>query len=70
LLQEVRVRWLGETPRLAMSEVLTFDDRALHVPENLRIWSIMAVGTPTAQPARPPKPDFKEIVHFNRFGRQ
>lgn len=40
----------------------------LHVPENLRIWSIMAVGHPTEHPARPPKPEFDEIVHFNLFG--
>jgi len=42
--------------------------RILGVPEGLRVWSIMAIGTPTAQPGRPPKPTFDEIVHFNRLG--
>ena len=41
--------------------------KVLNVPENLRVWSIMCVGHPTKQPARPAKPDFAEIVHFNRF---
>ncbi|MHC4563652.1 MAG: nitroreductase family protein [Planctomycetota bacterium] len=40
----------------------------LGVPENLRVWSIMCVGHPTSQPDRPAKPDFDEIVYFNRFG--
>ena len=40
----------------------------LNVPEDLRVWSIMCVGHPTQQPARPAKPDFADIVHFNRFG--
>lgn len=42
--------------------------KILGVPQGLRVWSVMAVGTPTAQPGRPPKPDFDQIVHFNRFG--
>ncbi len=42
--------------------------KILGVPDHLRLWSIMAVGTPTAQPDRPPKPDFDQIVHFNRSG--
>ncbi len=41
--------------------------KILSVPENLRIWSVMPVGTPTATPARPPKPSFDEIVHFDKF---
>ena len=42
--------------------------KVLHVPENLRVWSIMAVGHPTKHPSRPPKPEFDKIVHFNQFG--
>ena len=43
--------------------------KILHVPDGLRIWSVMPVGTPTAQPDRPPKPSLEDIVHFNKFGR-
>ena len=40
----------------------------LNVPQGLRVWSITCVGHPTKQPTRPAKPDFDDIVHFNRFG--
>lgn len=42
--------------------------KILSVPKNLRIWSVMAVGVPDSEPVRPPKPEFKDIVHINRFG--
>ncbi len=42
--------------------------KILNVPEDLRVWSIMCVGHPTKQPARPDKPDFADIVHHNQFG--
>jgi len=42
--------------------------KILSVPKKLRVWSIMAVGVPGSSPARPPKPDFADVVHINRFG--
>jgi len=43
--------------------------KILGVPKKLRIWSVMAVGTPTKQPDRPPKPNFEDVVHFNGYGK-
>ena len=40
----------------------------LAVPENLRIWSLLPVGKPGQQPARPPKSDAPEVTHHNRYG--
>ncbi len=42
----------------------------LKVPGDLRIWSMMPVGTPESLPARPEKSDYADIVHHNRFGQQ
>lgn len=39
----------------------------LGVPAGLRIWSLLPVGLPAAQPARPAKPSPAEITHYNRF---
>jgi len=39
----------------------------LGVPEGLRVWALLPVGRPAATPARPPKSDFAEVVHYNRF---
>ena len=41
--------------------------RVLGVPEGLRVWSLMPVGKPAEAPARPPKPQLPEVVHYNRF---
>ena len=42
--------------------------KILGVPEHLRIWSLLPVGKPSHQPARPPKPELGEVTHYNRFG--
>ena len=41
--------------------------RVLGVPEDLRVWSLMPVGKPAESPARPPKPQLPEVVHYTRF---
>ncbi|MCE5327457.1 MAG: nitroreductase family protein [Planctomycetaceae bacterium] len=41
---------------------------ALAVPPELRIWSMLPVGTPAETPPRPPKPAAGEVTHYNRFG--
>lgn len=40
----------------------------LHVPDTLRVWSMMPVGKPANIPPRPDKPHMVEVVHYNRFG--
>jgi len=42
--------------------------RALGVPANLRVWSLMPVGLPAEAPARPAKSQYAEVTHYNRFG--
>jgi nitroreductase len=42
--------------------------KILGVPEHLRIWSLLPVGKPSHEPARPPKPEPGEVTHYNRFG--
>lgn len=39
----------------------------LGVPEHLRLWSLTPVGKPAEQPNRPPKPEPREVTHYNRF---
>ncbi|MFP4106614.1 MAG: nitroreductase family protein [Phycisphaerae bacterium] len=39
----------------------------LGVPENLRVWAILAVGAPAVRPRRPEKSEFINVVHYNRF---
>jgi nitroreductase len=40
----------------------------LKVPEDLRVWSLLPVGTPDETPSRPEKSDFADVVHVNRYG--
>ena len=52
-------------------QVRVHEDRLrqlLDVPENLRIWSLMPVGTPAGPAKRPPKPAPADVTHYNRFG--
>jgi nitroreductase len=42
--------------------------QALGVPEPLRVWSVMPVGSPAVAPPRPAKSSPAEVVHYNRFG--
>ena len=44
--------------------------QVLSVPDHLRVWSLMPVGTPAVQPDRPAKPTAAEITHYNRFGQR
>ena len=42
--------------------------RLLGVPEGLRVWSLLPVGRPAENPARPAKSTPAEVIHYNRFG--
>ena len=42
--------------------------KLLGVPEELRVWSLMPVGTPAESPPRPAKPAPAEVIHYNCFG--
>ncbi len=39
----------------------------LGVPDSLRVWSVMSLGTPAESPNRPPKPQAMDVIHYNRF---
>lgn len=40
----------------------------LGVPEPLRVWSLLPVGKPAEEPARPEKSSLDEVLHINRYG--
>ena len=42
--------------------------KLLAVPDELRVWSLMPVGTPAESPPRPAKPAPAEVIHYNCFG--
>ncbi len=42
----------------------------LDVPDGLRVWALMPVGTPTEAPQRPEKSAFEDVVHVNGFGKR
>jgi nitroreductase len=39
----------------------------LNVPADMRVWSLLPIGSAAETPTRPAKPDFDEIVSFNTF---
>lgn len=39
----------------------------LHVPESLRVWSLLSVGLPAETPQRPKKSTYAEVVHTNQY---
>ena len=41
--------------------------KALDVPENLRVWSLLPVGRAAETPERPAKPAPEDVTHDNRF---
>lgn len=42
--------------------------QTLNVPAELKLWSILPVGTPAELPDRPDKSQPDEVVYYNRFG--
>jgi tetratricopeptide (TPR) repeat protein len=63
LLQEIRDRQRGETARSAVTDVLTFDDRTLHLPENLRYRLAETLGADSFEPY------FLRFVDYQRMTR-
>ena len=41
--------------------------KLLAAPAHLRVWSLLPVGKPAAQPARPPKSEPQQVTFFNRY---
>lgn len=62
LLQEVRERWRRETARLVVTEVLTFDDRTLRIPENLRERLAGMLGKENFEPYRRRLMDYQKMM--------
>ena len=64
MLQEIRDRCLErqDAERLAVTEVLTFDDRALHLPENLRYRLAQTLGEENFGPYCRQLLDFRKVT--------
>lgn len=44
--------------------------KVLNIPAELRLCSLMSVGYPAHTLARPNKSDFKDVTHYNEYGKQ
>ncbi len=44
--------------------------KILNIPENLDVVALVAIGYPDESPAPPSRRPVKEIIHFNRFGKE
>jgi len=40
----------------------------LKVPESLRVWALTPIGKPGIDAKRPPKPEPRQVIHYNSFG--
>ena len=63
LRDEVLACWVEGGMRAHMDEM----SELLGVSENLHVWSAVALGRSAMDPPCPPKPQLKDVLHYNLY---